>query len=107
MYSSGYYHINNEMLEILKVMFIQNKVDMYFCGHCHHLEHLNDNGIDYIVNGAFAKNGSVGKIFNTKFASSSNGFTSHEINGNIMTTKFHNSNDEIIYKYDKNQTRNT
>lgn len=52
--SGGYHGGQREMQELVKPIFEKNKVDIYFCGHDHDMQHLKDKNIkpDYFVSGA-------------------------------------------------------
>ena len=106
LYTAGYHGSNNNLINLLKPIFIKYKVDMYLSGHCHNLEHLKDNGIEYIVSGAGAKSGNNSKIFQSIFSYGECGYTIHKISNNIMTTLFINEKSEIIYSFDLPQKRN-
>jgi acid phosphatase len=106
MYTSGYHMSNNNLINLLKPLFIKYKVDIYISGHCHDLEHLQDNGINYIVSGAGSKSGNVSTIFQTKFAYGNCGYTIHKISENKMTILFINEKSKILYSFDMTQKRN-
>ena len=106
MYTAGYHQSNNILIGILKPLFIKYKVDMYICGHCHNLEHLVDNNIQYIVSGAGSKNGPMGKIFQSKFGYGDNGYTIHKIVNNKMEILFMNEKSELVYSFNLSQKRN-
>jgi acid phosphatase len=105
LYTAGHHGSNNILIGMLKPLFIKYKVDMYISGHCHNLEHLVDNDIQYIVSGAGSKNGPMGKIFQSKFGYGDNGYTIHKIIDNNMEILFINEKSEVIYKFDISQKR--
>jgi predicted phosphodiesterase len=122
LFSHGYRNINTEMYNIIKPLLEKYNVDMYICGHCHNLQHLDCNDVNYIVSGSFSKTSILrdklnyiyhkitftdsSKIVNTNFISNSNGFTIHEINDNNMKISFVDSNNTIIYETNIKQKRN-
>lgn len=84
----------------------KHQVDLYLCGHDHTMQHLQNNGIDYYVNGNGAKRGSVGNSQNTmaeslKFARVDPGFMLHQVSssGDTMTTTVIDYNGNAIYKH--------
>jgi acid phosphatase len=86
MYTGGWHGSNRNLINMLKPIFINYKVDMYFAGHCHNLEHLSDSGIEYIISGSGAKTGRTVQIYQRKFRNLS---TYAEIyNGNNEYYKF-------------------
>jgi len=107
LYTGGWHGSNRNLLNLLKPLFIKYKVDMYLSGHCHHLEHLSDSGIEYVISGSGAKTGNTSKIYQTKFDYGSNGYTIHEINKNILKTSFIDSyTSQVLYSFEQEQKRN-
>jgi len=107
LYSGGWHGSNRNLINLLKPLFIKYNVDMYLSGHCHHLEHLSDSGIEYIISGSGAKTGNTSRIYQTKFDYRSNGYTVHEINKNILKTSFIDSyTSEVLYSFEQEQKRN-
>ena len=106
LYTAGHHGSNNNLIGMLKPLFIKYKVDMHISGHCHNLEHLVDNNIQYIVSGSGSKNGPIGKIFQSKFGYGDNGYTIHKIVDNKMEILFINEKSEVVYNFDLLQKRN-
>jgi len=96
LYTGGWHGSNRNLINLLKPLFTKYKVDMYLSGHCHHLEHLSDSGIEYIISGAGAKTGNTSRIYQTKFEYRSNGYTIHEIKDNKMFIRFIDKDKNII-----------
>lgn len=106
-YTGGYHGSNRNLINLLKPLFIKYKVDMYIAGHCHHLEHLTDSGIEYVISGSGAKTGDISPIYQTKFSHGSNGYTIHEINENTMKTSFIDSfTSQVLYSFEQEKKRN-
>lgn len=119
LFSAGYRNINKELLIILKPLLEKYNVDLYLCGHCHNLQHLECDNVNYIVSGSFCNTSVIydkiyrlykllkkNNIFKSNFISNSRGFTIHEINKNIMTISFVDLSGNIIYKTNIQQKRN-
>jgi tartrate-resistant acid phosphatase type 5 len=107
MYTGGWHGSNRNLINLLKPLFIKYKVDMYISGHCHHLEHLSDSGIEYVISGSGAKTGDTNRIYQTKFEYGSNGYTIHEINEGIMKTSFIDSyTSQVLYSFEQEKKRN-
>lgn len=106
-YTGGYHGSNRNLINLLKPLFKKYQVDMYISGHCHHLEHLSDSGVEYIISGSGAKTGTTSKIYQTKFNYESNGYTIHSINKNILKTSFIDSyTSQELYSFEQEQKRN-
>ncbi len=107
LYTGGYHGSNRNLINLLKPLFVKYKVDIYLSGHCHHLEHLTDSGIEYVVSGSGAKTGYPNDIYQTKFSDNSNGYTIHEINENVMKTSFIDSfTSRVLYSFEQEKKRN-
>jgi len=106
-YTGGYHGSNRNLINLLKPLFIKYKVDMYIAGHCHHLEHLTDSGIEYVISGSGAKTGETNRVYQTKFNNKSNGYTIHEIANGVMKTSFIDSfSSQVLYSFEQEQKRN-
>jgi len=55
LYSSGGHGDNPELLQLLEPLFHKYGVDMYLCGHDHHLEHTTALDTQYIISGASSR----------------------------------------------------
>ena len=85
---------------------IKYKVDIYFAGHCHNLEHLTDSGIEYIISGSGAKKGNTSQIYQTKFDYGGNGYTVHKLINNVLYSYFICSHtNKILYSFKLNKKK--
>lgn len=50
--TGGEHGNTKELIESLKPLLEKNKVNAYFCGHDHDMQHLKDEGVHYFVSGA-------------------------------------------------------
>ena len=74
-YSSGYHRDTVELKNVLPALFEKYRVEAYFAGHDHHLEHSQPVGdTDYFISGGGAQVRSVSPNRQNKFAVSSLGF---------------------------------
>ena len=105
-YSSGE-HGNTEDLDInLLPMLREHAVDIYFCGHDHTLQHLqeSENSTQYFVSGNGAKRGSISPIPQQLFGVVDPGFMLHSIqHRDLLRTSVMDMTGKIIYHYQ--QTR--
>jgi tartrate-resistant acid phosphatase type 5 len=107
MYTGGWHNSNLNLINMLKPLFIKYKVDMYFAGHCHNLEHLSDSGIEYIISGSGAKTGNTSKIYQTKFDHGGNGYTIHElVNDKLYNYFICSHTNKILHSFELNKKRN-
>jgi len=89
MYSGGAHGDNAVLIQKLKPMLEQYKVDTYLSGHDHTLQYLVDGPVTYFVNGNAAKHdGTYHSRPQSKWASLRNGYTHHCINATTFTTNF-------------------
>ena len=78
----------------------KNKVDMYFAGHDHDLQHLKhpEKRIHFFISGAGSKTRQITSNPYTIFAASQPGFAVVKINENQIGVRFINHNSKEIYK---------
>lgn len=99
-YSSGYHGdtkvLQKEFVETLE----KNKVDLYFAGHDHDLQHLKhpEKRIHFFISGAGSKTRQITSNPYTIFAASQPGFAVVKINENKIEVRFINHNSKEIYK---------
>lgn len=72
---------------------------MYLCGHIHNFQHINRNGIDYIVNSSASQSRKkVGKVDGTVFVSGDVGFSVIGANKTKLALSMIDSNGKIIHQ---------
>ena len=83
----------------LERILIKNKVDIYFCGHEHSLQHIKpENGpTHYFVSGSGSEVTPTHKIPNVKFAASQSGFMTVSVSNDAIHIQAINSKGEKIY----------
>ena len=100
-YSSSKKHGDTkELKEWLKPMLEKYKVQVYFAGHDHDLQHQKPSGstVDYIVSGGGSENRPTGKYEHTKFAEGVSGFVLASLKADSMNLYFIDYKGNILYK---------
>jgi acid phosphatase len=88
-YSSGLGHGNQpEMIEHILPLLQKYKVQAYFAGHDHDLEHLKVGDLDLIVSGAGSEHRPVSPFASTPFHRSASGFTIASMSSHEMHVRF-------------------
>jgi tartrate-resistant acid phosphatase type 5 len=103
-FSAGSYHGDTkEMIDVVKPLLNEYKVDFYICGHDHDFEHAREKGYstDYIVTGTGGSLRPAGSNSHTVFSFSRFGFTYVSLSQNIARLYFITSDGEIGYNYQK------
>ena len=83
----------------LERILIKNKVDIYFCGHEHSLQHIKpENGVThYFVSGSGSEVTPTHKLPNTMFAASQSGFMIVSVSSDVIHIQAVNMHGEKIY----------
>lgn len=83
----------------LERILIRNKVDVYFCGHEHSLQHIKpETGLtNYFISGAGSEVTPIQKLSNAKFAVSQSGFLAVSISNDVANFQFIDSKGSRIY----------
>lgn len=77
----------------------KHKVDMYLCGHIHNFQHINRNGIDYIVNSSASQSRkNVGKVEGSVFVSGDTGFSVLGAYETKLSLSMIDSNGKVIHQ---------
>lgn len=80
----------------------RHKVDMYLCGHIHNFQHINRNGIDYIVNSsASLSREKVKPVEGTVFVSGEPGYSVVGVSKSKLTLSMIDSKGNIIHQITK------
>ena len=88
------------MRDFLEPIFSKYKVDIYLCGHEHHLEHIKPaDCTHYILSGAASEARPVA-IYPAigKFAAGIQGFATFSVSQSKILVQFINYKDKIIYE---------
>jgi len=81
----------------------QNRVQAYFCGHDHDLQHQQPKGsyVDYFLSGAGSEVRPTASYEHTKFAKSIPGFAIVTLKGDTLTLYYVDMNGNIVYSYSR------
>jgi 3',5'-cyclic AMP phosphodiesterase CpdA len=104
----GHHHIytggtrkneSNSVRASLEPIFIKNKVDVYFCGHEHDLQHLKSTKgpTNYFLSGAGSDLRETGTITETQFAASVQGFMSVEVRRKSLQVNVVDYKGNVLY----------
>jgi acid phosphatase len=73
-------------------------VHAYLCGHEHDLQHLDADGLHYVVSGAGAEVRSTGSSPATRYCASTPGFAVVSLTAEAMRLRFCDADGEVIYE---------
>jgi hypothetical protein len=103
-YSASPFHGNTkEMIQHVKPIFDKYKIQFYFCGHDHDLQHLREKGgkVDYIVTGAGGEPRRDSTNAMSIFSKSLPAFSLVTFKADSMQLNFVSSKGEIVYRYSR------
>lgn len=87
-----------DMLRSFKGLFAKHRVDAYFAGHEHDLQHhVDDTGVHSFVSGAGSEVRKTGNIPETRFARSVPGFATVTASPTLLTVRFVDGTGSVIY----------
>ena len=96
--SSGNHGESPGVVEHVKPLLERYGVQAYFNGHEHDLEHLTEQGVDYICSGSGALSRQIDAVPQSRFAYADVGFASCSLASDALTLRFHNAQAAIIYE---------
>jgi acid phosphatase len=97
-YSGGEHGDNTALIYLLEPILLKHHVDMYICGHDHHLEMLKPiKGIHYLVTGGGGKHRDVTWRENTEFAHTNCGYNFIRIGTHDAMIEFFDKNGKLLY----------
>jgi len=97
-YSSGLAHGNQpEMIEHILPLLQKYKVDAYFAGHDHDLEHLKAGDLDLIVSGAGSEHRPVKAPPTSPFSQACSGFALASLQSKEMQIRFIDNSGNLLY----------
>lgn len=93
-----------DMLRRVDSILTKHRVDMYLCGHIHNFQHINRNGIDYIVNssGSLSRE-NVKPVEGTVFVSGEPGYSVLGASKSKLTFSMIDGKGHIIHQITKNK----
>ena len=101
-YSVDTKHDNSvELIAQLDPILRKHHVDFYFAGHIHNAQHIQKDGMDYIVttSGSLGYPSSTGP--DTKYTNAAEGFTICSLKDNVFTVIFVDEKGKELYRYTK------
>jgi tartrate-resistant acid phosphatase type 5 len=89
-----------ELRKLLQPVFIRYKVDVYMCGHEHHLEYLKPGGpTHFFISGAASSTYHVGWLKKyRKFAARKEGFVTFSLNRAGLMVQFVSDREQVLYQ---------
>ncbi len=97
-YSGGIHGDNDKLRSQLEPFFTKYKVDIYLCGHDHHLELLTPiKGVHYIISGGGGKHRDVTWRDNTIYAATNLGFVWFRISPKDVVVEFLSREGKLRY----------
>lgn len=87
-----------EMVAMIKPILERHGVQAYIAGHDHDLQHIVDNGIDYILCGAGSEVRPVASVAGTRFCLSRSGFGAIRLDRDAMALEFRDFNGSVVYQ---------
>lgn len=98
-YSSGIAHGNQpEIIEHILPLLQKYKVNAYFAGHDHDLEHLKVGDLDLIVSGAGSEHRPVKEPPTSPFAQAVSGFAMVSVSAERMQLRFIDNTGKLLYE---------
>lgn len=89
----------SDMQKRVDSLLKKHKVDMYLCGHIHNFQHINRNGIDYIVNSSASQSRKkVGKVEGSVFVNGDVGFSVLGADKSKLTLSMIDSDGKVIHR---------
>lgn len=107
LYSSGKrFGKTADIQQALEGILQRNKVDAYFCGHEHDLQHNQPEGIftQHFVSGAGSEYRPTGKQVFTKFSAATHGFMAVSATHGHLLVQVINHKGKVIYQHDIQKT---
>lgn len=91
----------NELLSQLDPILRKYKVDFYFSGHIHCAQHIQKNGMNYVVSASASLRPNTKFGTDTRYQNPAEGFTVCSVKNNSFEFVFVNENGEELYRYQK------
>jgi acid phosphatase len=96
-FAGGHHGSTPELIRTIEPLFRRYKVNAYFNGHDHDLQHVVSGGIHYLTSGAGAQVSPVRKIPGTLFAQSELGFIRATLTPSEMRVDFIGATGALLY----------
>jgi acid phosphatase len=96
-YSGGEHGDTPELIENILPLLREHKVQAYFNGHDHDLQHLQAGALNLFCSGAGSQVRPTTKIEQTKFSKSSSGFTAVNLSAGRMDVRMIDNHGTLVY----------
>ncbi|OYX40762.1 MULTISPECIES: tartrate-resistant acid phosphatase type 5 family protein [unclassified Sphingomonas] len=87
-----------ELVEMIKPILERHGVQAYIAGHDHDMQHIVDNGVDYILCGAGSEVRPVASVKGTQFCLSRSGFGAISLDTDAMALEFRDFTGATVYQ---------
>eukprot|EP00475_Leptophrys_vorax_P028932 TRINITY_DN4216_c0_g1_i1.p1 TRINITY_DN4216_c0_g1~~TRINITY_DN4216_c0_g1_i1.p1 ORF type:complete len:401 (+),score=96.11 TRINITY_DN4216_c0_g1_i1:50-1204(+) len=109
-FSAGESGDTHELKHAIFTLLKQHKVDAYFAGHDHSLQHLADSEIQFYGSGSGGRLGFISNppkttVSSKLFAQAVNGFLYHELSATSLYTMYIDENGTLLHNYTQNAQR--
>ncbi len=97
-YSAGAGHgPQQELIARLLPLLQKHKVQAYFAGHDHDLQHLKTGGLNMLISGGGSRHRPVFPVIQSQFAQGCSGFTMVSLKANEMQVRFVDDTGTLLY----------
>jgi acid phosphatase len=96
-YSGGGHGDTPELIESILPLLHEHKVQAYFNGHDHDLQHLTAGEVNLFDSGAGSQFTPTSRTKHTKFAAASSGFTTVALDADKMAVRMIDNNGKLLY----------
>ena len=97
-YSAGLGHGSEpDLITTLLPILQRHKVQAYFCGHDHDLQHLKTGDLHLILSGGGSEHSPVFPIAESQFGRSASGFALASIRANEMQIRYIDDKGQLLY----------
>lgn len=87
-----------ELVAMLKPILERHRVQAYIAGHDHDMQHIVDNGVDYILCGAGSEVRPVASVKGTQFCLSRSGFAAISLDADALALEFRDYTGKPVYQ---------
>jgi acid phosphatase len=98
-FSNGPHQTSLNLNTILLPLLQRYNVDCYVSGHDHNLQHIEKDGIHFVVSGSFSDTYSSENRYPNSFKCVQNGFVILSMDENKLIFKFINSSNEVVHSF--------
>ena len=96
-FSGGRHGSSLRLIKILKPLLDNYKVQVYFCGHDHDMQHLKVDNVHYIIAGSGSKTRSTGMIEGSIYAAAELGFLKAKLFGDRLEASWIGTDQTVLH----------